>query len=344
MEHCFGLGKLWRRLMAAATIVTVVAAAAFLTTACHRHRDDNRHREGDIEVMRLERVIMDSDSAQLTTALRQFADTLASPLLTLMPEDPRFMSMVMQYRNDSTMLLLDGLVQQRYSSLTWLERTLTDAVARLSEQDPAIQLRKVATYIGSGGYPDRVHADRESNTVTVAIDQYVAPMTEAYGYLGDPLYQVHLSDSAYLATDCLAALAQEYIAMPAEPWSLLDYMVAEGKELYTLDIALPHTADSIKIRYTRQQMRWMEQHEKKVWATLLQNQLLFSTDATRFHNLIYEAPKTNAFGNESAPRTVEYIGWQIVRRYMKNSGSSLHDLLEETDSRKILDASGYRPN
>lgn len=323
--------------------MAAAAVVALLATACHHTSNDTRHREGDIEVMRLERVIMDSNEVALPAALRQFADTLASPLLTLMPEDPQFMAMVMQYRRDSTMLLLDGLVQQRYGSLTWLERTLTDAVARLSEQDPAIRLRKVATYVGSGGYPDRVHADRESNTVTVAIDQYVAPMTEPYGYLGDPLYQVHLSDSAYLATDCLAALAQEYIAMPPEPWMLLDYMVAEGKELYVLDQALPHTADSIKIRYTRQQMRWMEQHEEKVWATLLQNQLLFSTDATRFHNLIDEAPKTNAFGNESAPRTVEYIGWQIVRRYMKNSGSSLHDLLEETDAKKILNASGYRP-
>lgn len=327
-----------RRLLAAAAVVSLLASA------CHGTATDNRHREGDIEVMRLERVIMDSEAAQLESALQQFADTLASPLLTLLPDDPQFMAMVMQYRSDSTMLLLDSLVRQRYGSLTWLERALTDGVARLAEQDPAIRLRKVATYIGSGGYPDRVHADRESGTVTVAIDQYVAPMLERYGYLGDPLYQVHLSDSAYLATDCLAALAQEYIAMPPEPWSLLDYMVAEGKELYLLDLALPRTADSIKIRYTSDQMRWMERHEEKVWATLLQNQVLFSTDVTRFHNLIDEAPKTNAFGNESAPRTVEYIGWKIVRQYMKRSGSSLHALLEETDARKILNESGYRPD
>ena len=333
--------KLLRRPLAAAVFVAV--AATLMLTACHGTATDNRHREGDIEVMRLERVIMDSDTSHLAAALHQFADSLDSPLLTLLPDDPRFIAMVMQYRNDSMMIVLDSLVRKRYGNLTWLERTLTDGVARLAEQDPNIQLRKVATYIGSSGYPDRIHADRESGTLTVTIDQYVAPMLEHYGYLGDPLYQVHLSDSAYLATDCLAALAQEYIAMPPEPWSLLDYMVAEGKELYMLDLALPRTADSIKIRYTRDQMRWMEQHEEKVWATLLQNQLLFSTDMARFHNLIDEAPKTNAFGNESAPRTVEYIGWQIVRQYMKRSGSSLHDLLEETDSKKILNASGYRP-
>lgn len=323
--------------------VAVAAVVALLLSACHGKDNPNERREGDIEIMRLERVIMDSETDALAAALQQFADTLASPLLTLVPEDPQFMMLVMQYRSDSVMVNIDRIVRQRYGNLAWLERTLTDAVERLAKQDASIRLRKAATYIGGTGYSDRVHADRESGTLTVAIDQYVVPMLEDYGYMGDPMYLVHLSDSAYIATDCVAALAQEYIAMPPEPWSLLDYMVAEGKELYVVEQALPHTADSIKIRYTDRQMQWMEQHEEKVWATLLQNELLFSTDLTRFHNLIDEAPQTNAFGNMSAPRTVEYIGWQIVRHYMKRSGSSLHDLLEEADARKILNESGYRP-
>jgi uncharacterized protein YjaZ len=71
--------------------------------------------------------------------------------------------------------------------------------------------------------------------------------------------------------------------------------------------------------------------------------MLYSTDLVSFHNLIDDAPKTNAFGDGSAPRTTSYIGWQIVRRYMKKSGTSMSSLLEETDSRKILTESGWRP-
>lgn len=324
-----------RRLMAAA-LVTVLCLSG-----CGRRQEVVR--PGDIAIMRLERVIMDSDEAAVAEALQRFADTLASPLLTLVPEDPRFMELVMQYRSDSVMCDIDSMVRMRYGNLAWLGRSLTDALDRLSKLDDEIRLRKVATYIGSTGYSDRVRADRQSATLVVAIDQYVAPMTERYGFMGDPMYLVHLSDSAFLAVDCIAALAHEYIAMPEQPWSLLDYMIAEGKELYLLDQALPHTADSIKMRYTRQQMEWMEQHEEKVWASLMQNKMLFCTDENLFHNLIDEAPKTNAFGNESAPRTVEYIGWQIVRRYMKHSGVSLKTLLAETNAQKILNESGYRP-
>lgn len=296
-----------------------------------------------VEVMRLERVIMDSSEEALPEALQRFDKELGSPLLTLLPQDENFMTMVYQYRGDSVVQDIDRTVRQRYGDLGWLGRALADGVARLAKQDGDIKLRKVATFIGSSGYDGRVRADRESGTVAVAIDQYVVGAMERYGYFGDPMYLVRMSDSSHLAVDCLAALAHEYIAMPEEPWTLLDYMVAEGKELYALEQALPRTADSVRLRYTRQQMEWMERHEEKVWGYLLHNQLLFSTDAMTWHNLTDEAPKTNAFGNESAPRTVEYIGWKIVRQYAKRSGASLRDLLEETDARKILNESGYRP-
>ena len=312
-----------------------------MLAACHGRRQPEA---AAVEVMRLERVIMDSDEASLAAALQQFDSELASPLLTLMPEDADYMEMVLQYRSDSVIVDIDRTVRQRYGDLGWLGQELAADVARVAEKDPLFRLRKVATFIGSSGYDDRVRADRESGTLVVAIDQYAVGNMERYGFFGDPQYLVRLSDSSHLAVDCMAALAHEYIAMPEEPWSLLDYMVAEGKELYVLELALPQTADSLRLRYTRQQMEWMKQCEEKVWSYLLHNELLFSNDATVWHNLIDEAPKTNAFGNESAPRAVEYIGWQLVRQYADRSGTTLHDLLEETDSRKILNESRYRPN
>ena len=62
----------------------------------------------------------------------------------------------------------------------------------------------------------------------------------------------------------------------------------------------------------------------------------------RFHNLIDDAPKTNAF-RDSSPRTTDYIGWKIVSQYMANSGSTMQQLFDETDSQKILNQSNYRP-
>ena len=318
------------------------AALCLAVAACGGGNKNNR-KEGDLQFLRLERVIMDTPADQLHDALQDFRTQFPSPLLTIVPDDPTFMRYAEDYRADSIMRHIDKTVKQRYGDLGWLERKLTDALRQAQKMDSKISYSHFATFIGSSGYDSRVRADRESGSLVVAIDQYVLPQMESFGYFGDPQYIVHLSDSAYILGDCIEAIAKEHIAMPDEPWSLLDYMIAEGKSLYLMEELLPDTPDSIRLRYTEQQLAWMKQQESNVWAYLLQNNMLFTNDFARFHNIIDEAPKTNAFGNESAPRAAAYIGWQIVRKYMKKSGVSLHELFENTNSQMILSESTYRP-
>lgn len=323
------------------TTLTIVFLALLLGACSHRNANDAE--ELRVHFLRLERTLLDSPEDQLAQNVAAFRDSFPSPLLSLAPEDPLFFEMMQDYRNDSVMRRVDLFVQKHYGDLRWLEQELGEALAHAQKLDSNIRFDHFATFIGSQGYEGRVRADRESKSLVVAIDQYVAPYLECYGYFGDPLYLVHLSDSAYLATDCIASIAQEFIAMPKNLPSLLDYMIAEGKKLYFLEECLPHLADSIRMRYTAPQMQWMKDNEAKVWSYILQNKILFETDLMRFHNLLDDAPHTNCFGNESAPRTIEYIGWQIVRQYVKKSNCTLSDLFENTNSQSILNTANYHP-
>ena len=83
--------------------------------------------------------------------------------------------------------------------------------------------------------------------------------------------------------------------------------------------------------------------DEQEWGAFIQKQLLFSTDKFELRNLIGEGPKTNAFGDGSAPRTIDYLGWQIVKKYMESGDVTLADLFADTDSRKILNKSQWRP-
>ena len=87
----------------------------------------------------------------------------------------------------------------------------------------------------------------------------------------------------------------------------------------------------------------MEANVERVWGWLIEHDVLYSSDQARLRNLVDDAPKTNAFGEGSAPRTSAYIGWQIVRRYKKRTSPTLAELMAERDSRKILTLSGWRP-
>ena len=96
------------------------------------------------------------------------------------------------------------------------------------------------------------------------------------------------------------------------------------------------------MRYSEEQMEWMRRNESNVWAYFIQNNLLYEKDFSRYHNFVDEAPKTNAF-KDSAPRTPQYIGWQIVRKYMERTKCSMKELFANTDSQAILQASQYKP-
>ena len=64
-------------------------------------------------------------------------------------------------------------------------------------------------------------------------------------------------------------------------------------------------------------------------------------DILRFIN---DSPNTTGFPVESPGRSGVWIGWQIVRQYMKKHKEiSLTELMNDTDYQQILNSSGYFP-
>ncbi|WP_293917158.1 MULTISPECIES: gliding motility lipoprotein GldB [unclassified Sphingobacterium] len=125
----------------------------------------------------------------------------------------------------------------------------------------------------------------------------------------------------------------------------LQHMIYQGKILYAMDQVMPDVADSLKIGYSAQQMKWAEAYEKEIWAWFIQEELLYNTDYLRIQKYFAEAPFTPELGenNESAPKLGSYIGWQIVRKYMnKHPESDLKKLFAIKDAQLMLDESKYK--
>ena len=294
-----------------------------------------------VQLHRLEKVMFDTPAEQLQAALRDHQQEFSTPLLTLFPDNPAFMQQVGDFVSDPVIHRLYTLVDSTFGDMQKEEEALGGALEKMKELYPAMRYDKIYTFVsGMMDYESRVACN--SHECLISIDQYVLPYTAEYGFFNTPMYLVRQSDRKYLPVDCLTAMAREHIAMPDETPTLLHYMVNEGKALYLAGECLPKTHDSILLRYSREQYDWMEHNEEHVWTFFLQNKLLFETDYMRFHNFIDEAPQTNAF-RDSAPRTTEYIGLRIVRKYMEKTGATVEELFNETDAQKILNESNYRP-
>ncbi|MBR1644742.1 MAG: hypothetical protein IJ684_05190 [Bacteroidales bacterium] len=315
-----------------------------LGSCCNGSKEAPRQSSaGDIQILRFEQEMFATPADQLHARLMEVAPDYRCPLFNVNPEVPTYMQQVADMAQDPTSREIFDSICVRFPSLDWLQRQLSDAFALATKADGTIRRPKVITFAsGMFDYKNRVVADE--GTLLIALDQYVTPMFGKYGYFYMPRYLVALCDSAHLLPDCMTAVAHAHI-QPAEgdELTMLDYMIYEGKALYFLDVVLPRaTHDSVKIRYTDEQWRWAQANESHVWAYFVQHELLFEKDYNRFFNLVEDAPKSNAFG-ESAPRMTAYIGWQIVRRYMKTSGATLHELFALTDSQRLLNASGWKP-
>lgn len=321
-------------------VVSFLCLMAF--AGCHQR--NQQHKEGDIEIARFEKVLFDTPTEQLREQLALFRAEYPSPLLNIYPDDPNFMAQLTGFISDSTMRSIYDITRQHFGNLTWLEEELTQALRRAKKECPNIDMQHFATFVsGYFDYGQRILVDRESQSILVSIDQYAVKYMEPFAYFGLPMFIVSISDSAYLASDIMAEVARQYIFAPDETqMTMLDRMVMEGKVLYFLDQVMPKKADHLKIRYTSEQLEWCQKNEPMIWAYFIQHNLLYEKDFNRYHNFVDEAPKTNAF-KDSAPRTTDYIGWQIVRNYMKNNKCSMKQLFENTDSQTILQASKYKP-
>jgi uncharacterized protein YjaZ len=126
--------------------------------------------------------------------------------------------------------------------------------------------------------------------------------------------------------------------------TLLDEMIEAGKRLYFVDAMIPATEDCYKIGYTQAQADWIIKNEAHVWAAIIENRMLYASDGQTIRLFMADGPFTAEFSKESPPRLGEWIGWQIVKRYMSNSDEvTLPQLMNETDAQKILTLSRYKP-
>ncbi|QIL39943.1 gliding motility lipoprotein GldB [Pedobacter sp. HDW13] len=188
------------------------------------------------------------------------------------------------------------------------------------------------------------------NYLGIGLDMFLGKDSKFYKAIVQsvPLYLSRRFTPAYIVPRAAETYAhEELFAEPDGNKSLLSKMVFQGKILYFLDQVLPEQLpDSVKIGYTTQQLDWAQHFEGDIWAYFLERNFLFETDYQKIQVFLSEGPFTPGLGEnrDSAPKLGVWIGWQMVKKYMKeNPDVTLQQLMAEQDAQKILNKSKYKP-
>lgn len=179
--------------------------------------------------------------------------------------------------------------------------------------------------------------------VLISIDTYLGKKHKFYDGLQD--YLKANMKGEQMVVDIAEAYAKQRIYQPKRK-SLLEEMVYHGKILYYKDIMIPFKTDAEKIGYTEAQYDWSKVNEVNIWRYFVERELLYSTNSKLPNQFINPAPFSKFYLEEidadSPGRIGRYIGWRIVKAYMKNNKVSLEELLQ-TDAETIFNASNYKP-
>ncbi len=279
-------------------------------------------------------------------------DRLQAELVQLQPSYPVFLdtdlsdtaalASMRAYLLNPGNIALHAAVDSVYPDLSGPESELTEAFRHFRYYFPGIPLPRVYSYISGGDFDYPVQfAD---SVMLIGLDNFLGTGYGLYAADGLPVYRRERMTREHIVPACMSVLGQSVWPGRLPGNSLVERMVEAGKRLVFIDAMLPSTPDRLKIGYTQSQVEWITSHEQHVWAAMIENRMLFSSDGRLIRTFMADGPFTADFSQESPPRLGEWIGWQIVREYfLRNSNVSLDDLMKEQNAQKILDGSGYKP-
>ena len=184
----------------------------------------------------------------------------------------------------------------------------------------------------------------DTSIIGLGLDMHLGRDYLFYETVNYPLYIQREFAPEYLATHAMKVWSQQLYPNPSRRNRLLDQMVYNGKLLYFLDLVLPEVHDSIKLGYTSEQIEWCENNESEIWSYLIDRKLLYESERTKYAPLVSPGPTTMGMPSRSPGSVGNWVGLQIVRKYMEeNPELDFNTMFEEQNGQEFLKGAKYKP-
>lgn len=284
---------------------------------------------------------LDSSFQALKQKYGSFFDIYTQKILAIPFQDSlSFKQTLLSFIQDPDMKDVTKDIQKTFPNMEETEDDLEKAFKYYKHYFPDSTLPRIIT-MNSGFNYAVVTTD---SALVIGLDMYLGDSYQYYSLLGFPKYKTACMNKTYLSTDLVSAWSSTIFEEPLTSNTVLGKMIYQGKLLYLLDAFLPDKADELKIKYTKEQLEWCVKNEKQIWESLLNRKLLYSNKMEEMAKLVNDAPFTAGFSRESPGRIGRWVGWQIIRKYMKKHPEiNFQQLMKEGDYDKIFRESNYKP-
>lgn len=342
----------------------IVFSFLILLTACNGADSgpDVSHIKVNLEIKRFDEAFFKLDTnnlqqslAQLQTQYPQFLPLFVSNVVGLGP-------MV-----DSNQLINPGIKKFLqlnktvfdtalivHSNLQQFKAEMEDGFRHLKYYYPAYSIPQLIATIG----PMDALAPMSNQTLTpnyigtdfigVGLQFYLGSDFSIYndpGYVSSvaPQYRSKRFSKEYMTAEVFSLIIDDLYPDSSNRLPLIESFVEKGKRIHLLQTFLPDKADSILTGYTKAQLNWCSENERSIFNFFTQNNLLYERDPALIQNFVNEGPFTQGMSEQSPGNIGVFVGWQIVKAYLKKTGAVTPDVLMNTPAKTIFERSAYRP-
>lgn len=303
------------------------------------------------EVQRFDRDLFTMDTTQMVASLDSLQEKYGSFLndylfniLGLTPEPDSVPAKVKLFMHDYRPIY--DSVQQHFPDTKAVEKEVLRGMKLMRHYFPAYKLpEKMICFVGP---MDGVSNVITASGLTVGLQQGLGKDFSLYhSEYVQQIYPEYISrrfEPAYIPVNCMRNLIEDcFWTRNAGNPPLIEQMVELGKRLYVLDLLLPESADSVKTGYTQAQLDGCYENEALIWNYFVRNDLLYITDPLQTRDYVEDGPKTAALGEDSPGKIGQFVGWQIVKKWMENHANVTPKQLMETPARQIFEEAKYKP-
>lgn len=320
-------------------LLSIIAAGALLTACNSRPTVEST----PVEIARLDRMVynfprMDSAArVAMIDSMRPGLEAMSVVFKTPLANDTALTS----FSGKTAVRMFTPEVERRFSDLDSLQSAIGGVYALMAREIPSVKPPRlygiVAPYNNSMFMVDTV--------MLISLNHYLGADFEGYSYF--PPFERVLKRSDMLPYDLTEAIvAINYPYQPAAGATALSRMLYEGALTHAKMQLVPEATEENALGYDSPQLRWLDDNEGRIWNELITRQLLYSTDPRDADRLVMPSPATTLINQQAPGRAGRYVGYQIVKSYLKkHPETTMEQLLNSKfyNSQTTLQESGYAP-
>ena len=306
----------------------IIFLLTLFIVSCSKTKDSGQNL---LKIERFEKVFYESDSISLKEVKEKYPFFFPS----------NFSNEVWISRlNDPIQREIYNEILYQYDDLSFLQSQITKFLENNDKYFDSVLKPRLITINTDVDYRNRIIL--ADSILLIGLVNYLGE--DHRFYQGIPTYIKENLNQQNIISDIASQYANKLIPQ-LDNYTFLDKIIYHGKILYYKDISLIGVSDKYKIGYSKKKIDWAIENEYFVWTYFIENSILFDPDNKLNNRFINNAPFSKFYlenDKDSSEMIGKFIGWQIVKSFMKNNNISFKEMIELKPI-NIYNKSKYKP-